>query len=418
MTQLAAYKIKFSHWTVVDFSLGLILLLLVPCIKWIPLLMILTGVLWIWESFKNRKQLNVEKWSWGWIEIIMIASFVLLLAGMGWTENMAKGWSNMEHKLSLLLVPLIFGLRNRRMNLREAGLIFVVGLILASILLLSTATYRSLFETTLDWTNYWKESTFSVFMHRSYLACYMAMGALISLIYFFRRPHWMFVFAFVLLSAMVLLTVSKAGIIALLLGFFLLVFYFVVWRKSGVRVRIIMGLAMVLLLLVLLLNNRVRIRFSSAWNSFFTAEVMNNPSKDGTQARMMMWSAASKVFIDHFWMGVGTGDVDDALQKENITRHNDGVVAQKLNAHNQFLNQAVQHGILGLGLLTALMVVMIIKFIRKQNLLGVVVWSTFLINLAFESFLETRSGVVPFCLLLLLMTSLDRGDLAFKQKKA
>jgi O-antigen ligase len=416
MTQLAKYKINFSHWTSVDFALGIILLLLIPCIKWIPLLMIFTGCLWIWEFYKNRNQFQATKFSLGWIELGMIALFVLLLLGMLWTENVEKGWSNVEHKLSLLLVPIIFGLRNRKMKIQDAGVFFIVGLAIASILLLSIAAYRSLFDGTLTWTSYWKESTFSVFMHRSYLACYMSMGALISLIYFFKVLRWYFLFAFILLSAMVLLTVSKAGIIALILGFFSLVFYFVIWQKSGAKVRVIMVLAMVMLPLMLGLNSRVRIRFGSAWNSFFTAEVMNNPSKDGTQARMMMWSAATEVFATHLLAGVGTGDVDDALQMENMVRHNDGVVAQKLNAHNQFLNQAVQHGILGLVLLISLMTVIIVRLIRNRNLIGVVIWSVFIINLAFESFLETRSGVVPFCLLIMLMSSLNKGDIIIKKE--
>ena len=406
----ASYTQYTIQWSWVDYAMGIILILLIPLIKWIPLMMSVTGLFWIYEYWKRYKEVGNARYKWGWIQILMILSFVMLLVGMFWTENVPKGWSNVEHKLSLLLVPLIIGLNNRKMTLEQASNIFVMGLVMAAFLLFGIASYRSLFDSSEAWISYWRESTFSVFMHRSYLACYMAMGALIALISFFRSSQWFWACVFLLLSGVVLLTVSKAGIIALLLGVIGLCAYFLFWKKSGSKLRLTMVIGILFLCAMLLLNERIQVRFNSAWKSFTSASVVNNPSKDGTQARMMMWSAASKVFSENALYGVGTGDVDDALQMENKQRGNEGVVQQKLNAHNQFLNVAVQHGLIGLLILTALMILIFFNFIKDKNAVGIVVTITFFINLLFESFLETRSGVVPFCLLILLFSTLKSSN--------
>jgi O-antigen ligase len=83
-----------------------------------------------------------------------------------------------------------------------------------------------------------------------------------------------------------------------------------------------------------------------------------------------------------------------------------GVVKEELNSHNQFLNTAVQLGILGL-------VVLVFIFISsyyhsERSISHVLILMVFLLNFLVESFLETQAGIVLFCTLILLIFIHDK----------
>jgi O-antigen ligase len=236
------------------------------------------------------------------------------------------------------------------------------------------------------------------------------MGALIALHAWLKNRHKYMLMGFILFTVVVVLTASKAGLITLVTGSFVLSVQWVYRYLNNWKVWLLTMLSFLLMGVLLWSNALLRMRFSSAWNSITSAEVVNNPSKDSTQARMIMWSSARSVISRNFWIGVGTGDGDMELQKENLNRNNTGVAKQKLNAHNQFLNTWVQLGVLSCLVLVAIFGSLGFYFYKKKSPISLLILFCFFINFLFESLLETRAGIVPFCFLTLLLLTIIRQE--------
>ena len=399
-----------GYWTSSDYMLAIILFVLLPCIKWVPIFLLMALIFLL----RDRRQLatghffgtlfgsNTMKW--------MLIFFGFHVVGMFWSEDLSAAGMNIEHKLSLLFLPIFFSLYKSNITIHQSRIIFLLGLGFSSVLLAMVASYKTFFYQDGGDFHYWIQSDFSFFMHRSYLACYMSMGALIALHAWLKNRHKYMLMGFILFTVVVVLTASKAGLITLVTGSFVLSVQWVYRYLNNWKVWLLTMLSFLLMGVLLWSNALLRMRFSSAWNSITSAEVVNNPSKDSTQARMIMWSSARSVISRNFWIGVGTGDGDMELQKENLNRNNTGVAKQKLNAHNQFLNTWVQLGVLSCLVLVAIFGSLGFYFYKKKSPISLLILFCFFINFLFESLLETRAGIVPFCFLTLLLLTIIRQE--------
>jgi len=403
------FKGLFQWFKQVDFSLKLMgvgMLLLLPLLKWMPLFVVFIFLSWVGERLIKKQKLSVSKFNP--TQYGMILLFVFYLLGMIWTENVTTGWKNVEYKLSFLLLPIFFIFFNHKINNRRWLQIFIFGLVINCLLLLFFAAFRSLnSDAADDVSKFWKESDFSFYMHRSYLSAYMSIGALMMIGLFLKTKEITLLILFFLFTLIIVLSASKAGLIVLFSGSFGLILRFVIGHFSSNRVRWFSFFFVLALSSTVLLSDIVRVRFKSAWNALFTAEVMNNKSKDSTEARVMMWSASWELIQSNFWTGLGTGDVDDELQRVNMARNNRGVVEQKLNSHNAFLTMFLQLGIFGFLFFCFGLLYLFRYFWKRKSVFGVIVLFVFVINFFFESFLETRAGVFPFCWLVLSILSFE-----------
>ncbi|MGQ9847171.1 MAG: O-antigen ligase family protein, partial [Bacteroidales bacterium] len=113
-------------------------------------------------------------------------------------------------------------------------------------------------------------------------------------------------------------------------------------------------------------------------------------------ARWLIWQAGLAVVKENPILGVGTGDVKDALIDEYAKRQMLGAIEKKLNAHNQFLETAVGQGIIGILVFLFVFLIPFIKALKEKN----IVWMLFLLlisfNFLFESMLNTQMGVFFF----------------------
>jgi O-antigen ligase len=197
-------------------------------------------------------------------------------------------------------------------------------------------------------------------------------------------------------------TESKAGIVSL---FMVILFQFFSFLRSKNKksVWIIATLTLFMFSAVLITNNPIKTRFRAMWSAIEHIQTTNNNSIESNSARIIMWNTSIDVWKDNFLFGVGTGDYDDELTNLNIKYNNQGVAKERLNSHNQFLNIAVQLGLLGLVVL--LMIFYSCYYSSEKKLWQILILVVFFINLLVESFLETQAGIVLFCTLLLLFFS-------------
>ena len=132
----------------------------------------------------------------------------------------------------------------------------------------------------------------------------------------------------------------------------------------------------------------------------------HNTEVESNTARLVMWYSGINVVGQHFWLGSGTGSVKEVLQQYNMTLDNTGVAAKKLDAHNQFLNCAIELGIVGLVLFLIPIVQFMGYSIVLRNWRALLMSASFVLTMLFESFLETQAGIVPYCILTCIFVSM------------
>ena len=117
----------------------------------------------------------------------------------------------------------------------------------------------------------------------------------------------------------------------------------------------------------------------------------------GGVLRLAIWQCAIDVIAEHPLAGVGTGDSQQALQDSYekrkfyfASRYN------KYNAHNQYIQQMVTHGVAGLLLLLACIGTGLYYSLKSGNELALFFWVSFAIACCTESMLEINKGIVWF----------------------
>jgi O-antigen ligase len=260
------------------------------------------------------------------------------------------------------------------------------------------AFWRFFMEAQNSWQLEFLSSRFSIFMHRSYFACYLVIGIILlvdNLKSVFSLSNLVLIFFF---SIGVLQTGSKAGVVCLFLVF-VFQFYSLLKLKHK-KFNWILTFSIFLFSSILLTNNPIKSRFESMFDAVGNMQTKNNNSVESNTARIIMWNTSLDVWKENFLFGTGTGDYDDELTAKNLEYKNQGVAKERLNSHNQFLNSAVQLGLVGFFVL--LMIFVSSYFFSDKKLWQLLILIVFLINFLVESFLETQAGIILFVVLLTL----------------
>jgi len=331
-----------------------------------------------------------------------IAYYVLLFMGLLWTENLPFALSKLENKLAFVLMPVLLFFAVRKWSNVEWKQLLVYSLLFTLVMYEILALRRFMVQSQTSWQFEFLASRFSIFMHRSYFACYLVIG----IVLLFENLRSTFsVFSVLLIfffSLGVLQTESKAGILCLI---FVFVFQLarVINSKNNRLLWILSSSFLILISVILTTNNPIRTRFETMWSSIENSKTKNNNTVESNSARIIMWNTSVDVWKDNFLFGVGTGDYDDALTEKNRQYKNLGVASERLNAHNQFLNTGVQLGLIGVVVL--FMIFLSAYFNPTKSVWYTLILVVFFINFLVESFLETQAGIILFCILLLLFYS-------------
>lgn len=400
MIQNQIARVKGLNWTITDWCLAWILFFSVVQQRWSPvgfglwMIVLLKGREW-----RGWKVLMAELFSG--ISGLFILYFLWLSIGVLWSENTAIALAKLENKLSFILFPLLIQLSKMRMTSQQWKWIFVFTMAFVLCLYEGMALIRFLDSSGIAMADSFSGSVFSPFMHRSYLACYLCLGLVfLEDQKFFWDKKWYAVLV-VFFSIGVMQTLSKIGLII----WVCLLCLYLMQSLRRLSIRGIIGVFAVLCGFIVLvgisMGPYILERFNNVGQSVKEMQLYNNTTVESNAARLIMWNTSIELLQEHWLMGLGTGDADLALKVRNEELGNDGVAQEGLNSHNQFLTTGLQLGIVGIALL---------GFIfywawKKSNgkLLPILVVSVFFVNLLVESFLETQSGVVLFCVLMVLL---------------
>jgi O-antigen ligase len=236
-------------------------------------------------------------------------------------------------------------------------------------------------------------------MHRSYFACYLVIGIILLLEQIRKETIYWKVVLVIIFSIGVLQTSSKAGILCMFLVFTVYGILFMLSKNRWFG-WIQFGALSIIFILIFLTKNPIKKRFDASWTAMENIKTENNSTVESNEVRLIMWKTSWEVWKSNFVYGTGTGDYNDELNSYNLKKGNLGAAKEELNSHNQFLNTSVQLGIFGL---LVLCMIFISSFIVSGNSIWkIMVLITFIVNFLVESFLETQSGIVLFCIILIL----------------
>jgi O-antigen ligase len=118
-----------------------------------------------------------------------------------------------------------------------------------------------------------------------------------------------------------------------------------------------------------------------------------NSSGHSLTMRIHYWQAAILIIKDHFFTGVGTGDVEDAFQAKYVEINSPLELSWRHRAHNQYLTMMVAFGVFGVAFF--LFWLFAPAYFKKGKLHPVYFAFLFilLISMLFEDTLETQAGL-------------------------
>lgn len=334
------------------------------------------------------------------------ALYVLYLVGMLYSKNLNYGLFDLQIKLSLILFPLIFATVDRDFPFRRLIInvfkAFIAGCMTGTLVLF-------LFPVTLYFytgsrnPSVFFYTTFSKFIHVTYLSMYLNLAISVLVYYLIRKKHFLTNKIRILLtipaiyfSFVIFLLSSKAGIFSLLFLSLIIILYLLVINKQVWK-----GLFFLLLVMVIFYTGFRFLpvtaeRFEKTESVLSQQEPSSPENMESNSERLDVWKADIELIRKHPVFGVGTGDVKDALLSEYQKENKLYVFNMRLNAHNQFLQTYIALGIFGALSLIFMLVLPGWLAIRRIHFIYFSFLAVFTFNLLFESMLEVQAGVIYY----------------------
>lgn len=324
-----------------------------------------------------------------------------------------------EMKASLIAFPLIFSaIKYNNSDLKKACKGFVLGCFVALLICYAYAFYQSAaytdgvfsFRPALSNTNpdtlllssaregnYFFGSHFSLFHQTVYFAMYLNI-ALILLMYFGFFSATARIFLLIFFSLGIFQVSNRINLLILVLSLTFYLFYSI---KNKTSRWVLAGCALIIGVGILTFNPRVRHVYEQL--TTHRAE-WNRESNSSLGTRLLVWDASLELIAKNWVTGVGIAKAYEELK--SIYKQKRYVVPyrHRLNAHNEFLQIAIECGIAGLLLLIAQL--LYLPFAKKRLVFLVAgILFVFGANFLFESVLNRYSGLVCYsffyCLMLL-----------------
>ncbi len=138
-------------------------------------------------------------------------------------------------------------------------------------------------------------------------------------------------------------------------------------------------------------NFHVRL-YKTVW-AFKMYQVTKNPSGNSVMQRFEYWRTSLKIIKENFWLGVGTGDMNQVFNKQYKKMNSSLEKRFRWRSHNQFMAIFIGFGIFGLiwFLFSFLYPPLKLKMFNDYYYLAFFIIIT--LSMLFEDTIETQAGV-------------------------
>ena len=376
-----------------------------------PLLLIL----WIIEGDWNNKWTRLKESHTLIITCCLALFWLINIIGLLHSNDLIKGLMRTYDKLPFLVYPLVFFTIDKTFFTEKRVHTLFKGILCATAIMLMLNWGNALVQYfTTNETHYFYYTYFSRFSgHPSYCSLIVCIAFIIAF-YFLVRQLKLTAIALIALLFFFAISIyffqSRSGILAFGVVLLFSLFYYLhtrkktYWYAAG-------GILTILLLAVIIT------KLSSNRTGYFMDKMSTEQwqAKDILGLRGEIWEVSYQIAMEHKIWGIGTGyDTESYLTKDNLELFNR---TSFINTHNQFLQTFLEHGILGICVLTFLMIYSFYFAIKTKNYLLLMLLISMIINLFFESMFERTSGIFTFSLFYCLFV-VKKNIFANSEKKA
>jgi len=357
---------------------------MVPISQWASVrLLVLCLIFSFFVPAKHPHFPSVFRSSWD-----IFLYLTVLLVGLLYSEDISLGLRVLETNFAFLALPIVFDKIKdfNKVKLHETFYVFMMGLIVASVICLIAAAVRfdgdvhrfffNQFVGTLDF-----QPTYFAY----YLIAAISFG-LYTLYFdknFFTRSWSNAIIAFLFLILMLTGGLTTFMSVLLILSFFVL--KYALERKKAIRTG---AFALVTAMLA---------------SMFAFSLIYRKLDSDLTKVtdnweRSVLWKSAISASPNYLF-GVGTGDYKKVLNQFYRDHNMLAYADLSYNAHNQFIQVFFSNGFVGLACLIILLGRPFYMSVKRQYLLGALIFFPFFIYGTTEVFLGRFQGLVFFALL-------------------
>lgn len=136
----------------------------------------------------------------------------------------------------------------------------------------------------------------------------------------------------------------------------------------------------------------------------------SDPNGHSLLQRLEYWRAAGSLIKDHWLIGTGTGDLDDAFKAKYIELNTRLFEEHRHRAHNQYMTMWISFGIIGIGLFLWILIHFIITHSKQKNVIPLMFIITFVLSCLMEDTMETQIGITFFAFFYFLYSDHSTND--------
>lgn len=364
-------------------------------------LVITLSILIFVYAYLERKKINTT----GKKKLLLFISLYLIqVVGLLYTENFYGAKQQLEVKFTILLFPLIFSLYTISPELKKRSLltfllscnvICLVGLYFHFNYFLEGGYPLHKFFTNINYLVHTAVPKLRI--HPVYLSLYLFLSFIIAysqLISVRKGLKVALIFNMLFIAFFILILSSRIIIITIALFLFFILFDLL--RKSSVYVAIcLLAAVFILLSSILFVLPITKNKLQDIYTEVFMPQ-NGQEEINGVSNRIQKWKASGLVIKENFFLGVGTGDADDHLLQAYKQIDFEEGIKRNYNAHNEYLQGFIRHGIIGLIILLSLYFYSILLALKRRDKIYLF-FMVGIVALSFtESFLSLQKGVIFF----------------------
>lgn len=373
-----------------------------------PILIALLLINWVldWNWKEKLANYKIHKTT-----LLPAVLYLLYCVGMLYSENLSFGLKDLETKMSLMLLPIIYASHRpvEGKDFNQMMRYFVVGNLLAAVLCLGHSAYVYFNEMYLIDSGqlnnvaaspkYFFSSDLSYFMHPSYFSMYLCVAMTYLLIRsttsaLSKKSFVLLIAGASLLTIIIFLLSSKIGIIiSLAIWATYLIFLITLrrWYWQGILMILSIGtLSYFLIKSSDILDTKFK-DLASAVNA-----APGDSSLESSAVRISVWKASKEIIAEMPLTGYGTGDIHSVLGKKYLEYDMKMAHDKRLNTHNQFFQTGITIGWTGIIFLIISLIVPILRRPKSYISLHISFSIIIILNLLVESMFEVQAGVVFF----------------------
>jgi O-antigen ligase len=355
-------------------------------------------ILWIVEGDWKRKWNSLKESNLLLITCGFALSWLLNVTGIFYSNDFIIGLTRTYEKLPFLVYPLVFFTLNKNYFTTAKFHILFKGFLCttAVMLLICWGNAWIHYFTTHKMYHFYYVSFSEIFGHPAYCTVIVCIAFCITCFFLnhaTKKNRWLWVNLLLFYGISVYFFQTRSGTLAfILILFFSLIYY---WKNHKKDYGQVVGLVITVLLFSVMLVKLFPHRVENYISDIKVQEQSLVEKVFGIRSEI--WSISFQIAMENKWIGVGSGyqnaDYLTEADREVITTY-----STFINAHNQFLQTFLEHGLVGLCLLLFLVIYSFYYAVKTKNYFLLMLLIIFFVNTLFESMLERHKGIFTFTL--------------------